>query len=222
MSRWSRWLTQFSMISNGGNFQIAARLAYITGNESYAAWATTVWDWMADSEMFERFDGILYVWDNLDADHDCTGEEAVQRLIWSYNYGVLLGGAAYMYNYTDGDPEWLNRVEELLESAFQLYFPLEYGGNLMVEFHCEENGICNQDQKSFKAYLSRWMAATALLVPTTYDRIMPKLRESAIGAARQCNGGASGNMCSAQWWRDVPTGKTGVGEQVSWISLPRA
>jgi mannan endo-1,6-alpha-mannosidase len=207
------------MISNGGNFQIAARLAYITGNETYGAWATMVWDWMADSLMFERSDGILYIWDNVDADQDCTGEAAVQRLVWSYNYGVLLGGAAYMYNFTDGDPEWLNRVEELLESAFQLYFPPEYGGNIMVEFHCEEDGICNQDQKSFKAYLSRWLAATAMLVPGTYDRIMPKLRESAIGAARQCKGGASGNMCSAQWWTDVPTGRTGVGEQVSWTSV---
>lgn len=207
------------MISNGGNFQVAARLAYITGNETYAAWATMVWDWMEDSLMFERDGGILYIWDNVDADQDCTGTDAVQRLIWSYNYGVLLGGAAYMYNFTDGDPKWLGRVEELLDSAFQLYFPPEYGGNIMVEFHCEKEGICNQDQKSFKAYLSRWLAATALLVPGTHDLIIPKLRESAIGAARQCNGGASGNMCSAQWWTDVPTGRTGVGEQVSSTSL---
>jgi len=204
------------MISNGGNFQVAARLAYITGNETYSDWATMVWDWIAASAMFERNDGILYIWDNVDADLECSKEEpSLRRLIWSYNYGVLLGGAAYMYNHTDGAPEWLERVEEILDSAFKLYFPAEYGGNIMVEFHCEQSGICNQDQKSFKAYLSRWMAVTAVLVPGTYDRIMAKLRESALGAARQCNGGTTGSMCSAQWYTDVPTGATGVGEQVS-------
>lgn len=202
------------MISNGGNFQVAARLAYITGNETYANWATMVWDWMEDSLMFERADNVLYIWDNLDSDLNCTGDASVVRYIWSYNYGVLLAGAAYMYSYTDGNADWLGRVEEILGSTFALYFPEEYGGNIMVEYLCEEQLICNQDQKSFKAYLARWLAVTALLVPSTRDRIMPKLQASAVGAARQCTSGASGNMCSAQWWTDVPTGETGVGEQV--------
>ena len=203
------------MISNGGNFQVAARLAYIIGNETYADWATMVWDWMSTSLMFERSDNVLYIWDNVDADMNCTGNDAVVRYIWSYNYGVLLAGAAYMYNHTDGDQQWLDRVEEILASTFELYFPAEFGGNIMVEFLCEKNMLCNQDQKSFKAYLARWLAVTALLVPGTYDRIMPKLQASAIAAARQCSGPTSGNMCSAQWWTDVHTGESGVGEQVS-------
>lgn len=202
------------MISNGGNFMVAARLAYITGNSSYADWADMVWDWMADSQMFERDgQGLLYIWDNVNADKDC-GDPV--NFIWSYNYGVLLGGAAYMYNFTDGAQEWKDRVDELLSSALQLYFPQENGGgNVMVEYLCEDSGLCNQDQKSFKAYLTRWLVATALLVPDTWDIIYPKLMSSAAGAATQCTGGASGSMCSSKWYENTPDGQTGVGEQVS-------
>jgi hypothetical protein len=206
------------MISNGGNFQVAARLAYITGNETYADWATMVWDWMAESKMFERDnEGLLYIWDNLDADNDC--QEPV-KFIWSYNYGVLLAGAAYMYNFTDGSPEWKGRIDEILSSSLELYFATPPSdGNVMIEYLCEENLICNQDQKSFKAYLTRWMTVTAMLVPETWDIIMPKLRTSAQAAARQCNGGDTGTWCSMQWWTNVPTGKTGAGEQVYHVAL---
>jgi mannan endo-1,6-alpha-mannosidase len=200
------------MISNGGNFMVAARLAYITGNDSYADWADMVWDWMADSAMFERAnDGLLYIWDNVNADKDC-GEPV--NFIWSYNYGVLLGGAAYMYNYTNGSSVWQERIDELLSSTVTLYFPEEHGGNIMEEYLCEENSICNQDQKSFKAYLSRWMTITKLLVPYTWDTINPLLRSTAQAAAAQCTGGNTGTMCSQQWWTNTHTGNTGVGEQV--------
>jgi len=201
-----------NMISNGGNFQVAARLAYITGNETYADWATMVWDWMADSLMFDRTDDeLLYIWDNVNAEKDC-GDPV--RFIWSYNYGVLLAGAAYMYNHTE-DAAWKERVDELLASTMILYFPEDKGGNTMVEYLCEEQQLCNQDQKSFKAYLTRWLAVTALLVPDTWDTIYPKLMSSAAGAAGQCTGGTSGTMCSQMWYTNVHTGQSGVGEQVS-------
>lgn len=214
------------MISNGGNFQIAARLAYITGNETYADWANMVWDWMEDSIMFERTQtGLLYIWDNVDADLDCQEH---QNLIWSYNYGVLLGGAAYMYNLTEGSDVWKGRVDELLASAMELYFPQttlegdQVGGGIMVEYLCEAKGNCNQDQKSFKAYLTRWMATTAMLAPHTWDVIYPKLASSAQGAARQCKSGATGTMCSSQWWTDTPGTFLGVGEQVRFTAFDQA
>lgn len=206
------------MISNGGNFQVAARLAYITGNETYAEWADMVWDWMSNSKMFERdSDGLLYIWDNVNANTNCS---EVVNYIWSYNYGVLLAGAAYMYNFTDGSDVWKGRVDELLSSAIKLYFDTPPSdGSVMIEYLCEESGMCNQDQKSFKAYLTRWMAVTAMLVPDTWDLIQPKLLTSAQGAARQCTDGASGTWCSARWWSTTPTGRTGAGEQVSCIHL---
>jgi hypothetical protein len=60
----------------------------------------------------------------------------------------------------------------------------------MYEVACEEvktaSGDCDQDQQSFKAYLARWMAATAKLCPWTSDTIMGYLRASAAAAALQC------------------------------------
>jgi mannan endo-1,6-alpha-mannosidase len=222
--RWQVFLTNAgynlkNMISNGGNFQLAARLAYITGNQSYADWAEMVWDWMEASPMFERAsDGTLYIWDNTNADNNCSD---VTNYIWTYNYGTLISGAVYMYNLTDGNATWKARIDELLSSTMTLFFPATYGGDIMVEYLCEEKLICNQDQKSFKAYLSRWLAVTTLLYPETYSTIMPKLQKSAAGAAGQCDGGSDGTSCGQQWYTTTYDGVTGVGEQVSVSNLPQ-
>ena len=196
-------------ISNGGNFQLAARLAYVTGNQSYADWATKVWDWMEASPLMETQGDTLYIWDNTDTTNNCT---TVQHFVWSYNYGTMLMGAAYMYNATNGSALWEQRVQLILTSTFGLFFPSKYGGNIMYELQCEEKLICDQDQKSFKAYLARWMAVTSLLVPSTTTQILPKLQGSAVGAAGQCSGG--GNVCGEQWYTSVYDGQTGVGEEV--------
>jgi len=201
-------------VSNGGNFQLAARLAYVTGNSSYADWANKVYDWMAQSKLMQQDaqSGILYIWDNTDANNNCTDQT---NYVWTYNYGIMLGGAAYMYNYTNGSDVWLNRVNEILNSTYSLFFPAEYGGNIMSELQCESTLVCNEDQKSFKAYLARWMAVTALLVPSTAATIVPKLAASAQGAAGQCDGGSTGRACGLQWYTSTWDGTSGVGQQVS-------
>lgn len=35
-------------VSNGGFFQIAARLARLTGNQTYVDWSEKIWDWMTN------------------------------------------------------------------------------------------------------------------------------------------------------------------------------
>ncbi|EXJ60839.1 hypothetical protein A1O7_04992 [Cladophialophora yegresii CBS 114405] len=202
-------------ISNGGYFQLAARLARYTGNQTYADWATKMWDWMEASPLFQVQDGTLYIWDNTDANNNCTD---VQHFAWTYNYGTMLIGAAAMYNFTGGAEPWGSRVQEILDGAFHLFFPAEYGGNIMSEFQCESTMVCNNDQSSFKAYLSRWMAVTAMIVPQTYDQIMPKLRDSAVGAAQQCTGGNNGRMCGRQWYAGFD-GSSGVGQQMQALAV---
>ena len=201
-------------ISNGGNFQLAARLAYVTGNQSYADWAVQVWDWMAQSPLlqYDHSQGLLYIWDNTDTTNNCT---TVAHYLWTYNYGTMLSGAAYMYNYTGGNNTWLQRVELILNSTFSLFFPEKFGGNIMYELECEEAENCDEDQKSFKAFLSRWMAITSLLVPSTAASIKPKLAGSATGAAGQCDGGSSGQECGMQWWTTTWDGTNGVGQEVT-------
>ena len=200
-------------VSNGGNFQLAARLAYVTQNQSYADWATMVYDWMEQSALMQTdpATGTLYIWDNTDSNNNCSDQT---RFVWTYNYGTMLAGSAYMYNYTNGSQIWLDRINTILNSTFTLFFPAQYGGNIMSEIQCESTMLCDQDQKSFKAYLARWMAVTSLIVPQTAPLIVPKLQASAKAAAGQCDGGSTGRACGMQWYSTTWDGLTGVGQQV--------
>ena len=92
----------------------------------------------------------------------------------------------------------------------------------MVEVACEPLQSCNNDQPSFKAYLARWMAATTQIAPFTQDRIITKLRASAEGAAKQCSGGTDGKTCGRTWRSATWDGKSGVGEQMSALSIIQA
>lgn len=88
----------------------------------------------------------------------------------------------------------------------------------MIEMACERNGLCDHDQRSFKAYLARWMGFTMLTAPWTRDIIMPKLRASAVAAAKQCGPGKGG--CGLRWWQGgVNDGEVGVGEQMSALEV---
>jgi mannan endo-1,6-alpha-mannosidase len=81
-------------ISNGCLFQLAARLARYTGTQSYADWAEKIWDWMWTIGLI----GPEYeVYDNSEAlRQNCS---VIDKDQWCYNAGVMLMGAATMYNY---------------------------------------------------------------------------------------------------------------------------
>ena len=89
----------------------------------------------------------------------------------------------------------------------------------MVERACEDVGTCNTDQLSFKAYFSRWLAATAVLAPFTAQTIKPMLATSATAAAKQCTGGSSGTICGTKWATGSWDGSTGVGQQMSALEV---
>lgn len=79
-------------ISNGGLFQLTARLARYTNNQTYTEWAERIWDWMASTPLMNN--GTWNVADSTDVANDCSSQGNDQ---WSYNYGTMLSGAAYMY-----------------------------------------------------------------------------------------------------------------------------
>lgn len=96
--RWNRGFEYKNTISNGGFFNIAARLALYTRNETYAEWAEKTWDWSKAigliGDRYEMFDGS-------DDTKNCS---EVNRIRWTYNAGVMLHGAANMYNYVWSPP----------------------------------------------------------------------------------------------------------------------
>jgi mannan endo-1,6-alpha-mannosidase len=89
----------------------------------------------------------------------------------------------------------------------------------MYERACEPLGTCQVDQKSFKAYFSRWLAGTTQMAPFTYDLIMPKLRASALAAAKTCTGGRNKTSCGLKWTDQEWDGTRGVGEQMAALEI---
>ena len=92
--------------------------------------------------------------------------------------------------------------------------------NVMLEVACEGRGTCNTDQRSFKAYLSRWMGYTMIVAPWTRDLLLQKMETSAVAAAKQCNAGPDQNQCGLRWTEGgVHDGSFGVGEQMSALEV---
>lgn len=69
---------------------------------------------------------------------------------------------------------------------------------------------------SFKAYLTRWMAAATKVAPFIEERVLKVLRASAANAALQCSGGDNGRMCGLSWVKGSQwDGTQGVGQQMA-------
>ncbi|KAI1168958.1 glycoside hydrolase family 76 protein [Nemania serpens] len=205
-------------ISNGCFFNIAARLARYTGNQTYADWAERVWDWMTEVQFI---DADFNVYDGAGVEDGCA---TISKPQWTYNAGIFLHGAAVMYNVTDGDGVWQQRTQGLAARTEEFFFN---GTGVPVEQPCEPFNQCNIDQQSFKGYLMRWMAASAQMAPFTFDALMPLVRSSAAAAALQCSGsppasqfrGDPGSACGFRWTEQARfDGLAGVGEQMSALS----
>lgn len=91
-----------------------------------------------------------------------------------------------------------------------------FKNDVMFEVACEQNGKCNTDQRSFKAYLSRWMGYTMIVAPWTKDIMWNRVQTSAKAAAAQCNAGNDKSTCGLKWTENgVNDGSVGVGEQMA-------
>ncbi|KAI5242962.1 mannan endo-1,6-alpha-mannosidase [Aureobasidium subglaciale] len=202
-------------ISNGAFFNIAARLAAYTGNQTYAEWAEKSFQWTHDIGLMSD---DYYFYDGSDDKINCTELNHIQ---WSYNAGVHLLGAATMWNVTQ-DEVWRERTLGIW-NATHVFFTQQGGqgdGQIMFEVACEPGNNCNIDQLSFKAYLSRWMAASTKVAPWLYDDIKPYLAASAQAAALSCTGGDDGTTCGTKWWNNgVYDGTYGVGQQMSALEV---
>ena len=197
-------------ISNGAFFQLSARLARFTGNQTYVDWAEKAWDW---STKIGLVDSNYYVYDGADDLMNCIQTD---QKTWTYNSGVYMYGAAVMYNYTNGSAIWQNRTQGFLNTLPYFFDPHMNTTNVMYEPPCETVNLCDNDQFSFKGYLSRWYWASTLMAPFTTSAITTLLTGSALAAARACSGGSDGVTCGQHWyWEKVDDNSIGVGQQMS-------
>jgi mannan endo-1,6-alpha-mannosidase len=197
-------------VSNGAFFQLCARLARFTGNQTYIDWANTVYDW---SKNIGLIDPNYQVFDGYDDTNNCTGSP--DEIVWTYNVGIYLYGSAVLYNYTNGSFLWAERTQGFLNETANLFSPFDNSTNVMYEPACETVNTCDNDQYSFKGYLSRFMWATTLLAPFTSDAVYTVLSTTSLAAANSCSGGTDGVTCGQKWYVGGYDGRPGVGQQMS-------
>ncbi|KAI1076981.1 glycosyl hydrolase family 76-domain-containing protein [Whalleya microplaca] len=216
--QWNNGYDYKNSISQACFFNLAARLALYTGNQTYADWAVSTWDWMVGVRFLDDEYRIL---DGAHTGDNCT---VVTPYEFSYNVGAFLLGSAAMVAYADNENRsddaatWHERVDGLLNSTEAIFFlGNSTADRVMIEVACEPVDLCDVDQQSFKAYLSRWMAATTKWAPWTFARIKTLLQNSALAAARQCTGGDNHRLCGLKWANNSGKwdGTTGIGQQMA-------
>lgn len=195
-------------VSNGGLFQVSARLYRATGNQTYLDWANKIWDWTAGVGFLSS---DYYVFDGADSADNCT---EINQLSFSYAQGIYLYGAAVLANTTnDTDAStWLTRTQGLLGAAGSFFIN---DTNIMYEHACEPYGTCNTDMKSFKGYLSRFMASTARMLPALSPQISTYLQTSAQAIGKACTGGDDKTTCGQKWYEASFDGSVGLGQEMS-------
>ncbi|KAK3326410.1 glycoside hydrolase [Apodospora peruviana] len=193
-------------IANGCFFNLGARLARYTSNKTYADWAEKTWDWV---ESVGLMDKDYNIYDGAHVEYNCTD---INKAQFSYNNGVYLLGAAYMYNYTDGSQKWADRLEKLVDATLKIFFP----NNVAFEVACEEHMSCTTDMLSFKGYIHRWMAVVTQIGPKSIrDKILPILETSTKAAVSTCTGEANGRTCGFKWSTGAYDGSHGAGQQMN-------
>ena len=68
--------------------------------------------------------------------------------------------------------------------------------------------------KSFKGYLSRFMYASTLMVPSIQASVKELLNATATAAANACSGGDDSATCGQKWYVGGFDGNVGLGQQM--------
>ncbi|KAK1243767.1 hypothetical protein MKX08_001905 [Trichoderma sp. CBMAI-0020] len=212
--QWNKGYDYKNSVANGCFFNVAARLARYTGNQTYADWAQKVWDWEQKigliGSQYQVFDGL-----SIDSNNTCGKMDQNQ---WTYNAGLYMGGAAAMYNFTN-NATWKANLDGIVKETQSKFV----NNNIVYEQFCEPRGFCSVDQSTFKGYLLRYMASTIKMAPYTASTLMPLLKTAATAAASVCTGPASdtfygitGTGCGFSWMQPGNyDGKNGVGSQMN-------
>ncbi|KAF6813729.1 mannan endo-1,6-alpha-mannosidase DCW1-like protein [Colletotrichum sojae] len=195
-------------VSNGGFFQLAARLARATGDQKYADWATKVWDWSVNVGFI---DADLKVFDGADSRDNCS---KINPLSFTYSTGIYLYGLAVMANHT-AEALWHDRAVKMLDTAQHFFTPFDNSTNIMYEPACETVGTCNTDMKTFKGYLSRFLYKSAQDLPELKPAVQKLMVPSALAAAKACEASDKGVVCGQKWYVGANDKSEGLGQTMS-------
>lgn len=197
-------------IANSNLFQMSARLARLTGDEKYVTAAKEIYNWIMGAGLAYEGEWGTEVYDGTYTDDNCTD---VTKVLWTYNYGVLLGGTAYLYDVTK-DETWKDRTNKIILGSQTLY-----NNSVLYERACQTYNICNTDQRVFKAVYARYLAQASKLIPDFEETIAGLIKPSAEAAAKSCSGGSDGVTCGLSWNDDGWDGYYGLGEQLNALEI---
>ncbi|KAF8855286.1 mannan endo-1,6-alpha-mannosidase [Acephala macrosclerotiorum] len=196
-------------VSNGAFFQLSARLARFTGNQTYIEWAEKSYNWSVAVGLITP---DYHVFDGTDDLKNCSSQN---QILWTYNAGIYLYGSAILYNYTNGSALWQQRTEGFLNATANFFSAYDNATDIMYEAACETAYTCDNDQYSFKGYLSRFMWATTQMASFTTNAVTTLLTASSLAAAQACSGGIDSAICGTRWYVGGWDGTFGVGQQMS-------
>lgn len=205
---WNNGYNYKNSVSNGCFFNLAARLARYTDNSTYVEWADRIWNWMVELKFIDTHYQYWPVYDGAGMPSNCT---KIDDLEWTYNSGLFMSGAAFMYNHTQ-DPKWAERARRIWLRARVFFMD---GTKIMYEAACQPTHQCDTNQRSFKGIFSRFLGLTCLMVPQLSDEIQAYLIASRPAAMASCSGGNDGHTCGLDWSKGAWDGIFGLGEQMS-------
>lgn len=195
-------------VSNGGFFQIAARMARATGNDTYLDWAEKIWDWSAGIGFIDP--QSYHVYDGASSNQNCS---VINKASFTYTSGIYLHGAAVLANHT-AKPIWTERTHNLLDGAGWFFSPFANSTDILYEAACEKGNTCNADMSTHKGYLARFMWQATTMVPSITEKVTQLMTATSKAAVKTCTGGKTGRACGMKWWVGGYDGNTGLGQEM--------
>ncbi|KAK8857269.1 glycoside hydrolase family 76 protein [Apiospora arundinis] len=202
--RYNNGFDYINTIANACYFNMGARLARYTGNQTYVKLVEDTYDTIMRLGYIDK-DYKVY-----DGAHlpDCS---VINKAQFSYNIGLLVQGAAALYNMTESD-KWKKELDNLLDATLKTFWP----EGVAFELSCEgQPAGCNKDMEAYKGFVHRWLGYTAQLAPHTAAKIKPMIKSSVQAAVKQCTGGPNGRFCGFHWTTGVFDGAIGAGQQMN-------
>lgn len=204
--RYNNGFDYINTIANACYFNMGARLARYTGNQTYVELVEATY------ETIKRLGYIDKDYNVFDGAHlpNC---DKINRAQFSYNIGLLVQGAAALYNLTES-AKWKTELDNLLDATFKVFWPQ----GVAFEISCESVTVgagCNKDMEAYKGFVHRWLGYTAQVAPYTAAKIKPMIRSSVAAAVSQCTGGPNGRFCGFHWSTRQFDGAIGAGQQMN-------
>ncbi|KAF2877207.1 glycosyl hydrolase family 76-domain-containing protein [Massariosphaeria phaeospora] len=177
-------------VSNGGFFLLGARLARLTGNESYYEWADRSFKWSQDVGLIGE-DYLVYNVASLNK--ECSVPKTSP---WLQSHAIFAEGAAVMFSLTD-EPKWKDAVSGFAISVKA--FQAEGTSILSDDSTCEKNGSCAGRLSPFTGIAASAYARAVVAASTQAGDFYEMLQASAKGAAQYCHWYGADMRCGKKW-----------------------